>query len=123
MRHFVVLFLVVSLYGCQDGSNNAQGRWEGLWISNGVAVDIGTVYIGADYIDIPGVDERYNRLSFENDGDKVRFSRKQSVSFQGDTKLSGLSLRYPSGMIELLKDSVARMKINKIQGVIELTRA
>ncbi|OMH39107.1 hypothetical protein [Motiliproteus sp. MSK22-1] len=123
MRPFTIFLLSLFLYGCLDNDNAAQGPWEGMLVSNGTAVSIGTVYIGDNYIDLSNIGERYNQLSFESEGNKVLFSRKASMRTEGDVALSGNSLRYPNGTIKFSTKNAARMEINKIQGFIELTRS
>ena len=123
MRCFTILLLTSFLYGCLGTENAAEGPWEGMLVSNGSAVSIGTVYIGTNYIDLSNIGERYNQLSFENEGDKILFSRKASMRTEGDVALSGNSLRYPNGVIKFSTKNAAIMEINKIQGFIELTRS
>lgn len=117
-----LLSLTLLLAGCQSDGHRAQGSWTGRLINQGITVELGKVRIGADYIDLAAIDERYEQLAFVDQDSEVRFGRKNTANFQAKSSNRQLANRYPEGRVVFLDAHHARLRVNKIQGVIELTR-
>ncbi|WP_210397538.1 hypothetical protein [Motiliproteus sediminis] len=116
----VALCMVTLLLGCSTDSHDAQGRWSGVLINQGITVELGQLTIGKDFIEIPYLDERYEQLSFESRNNEVHFGRKSSANFQGEgAQISG---RAAQGSIKLSGPDRGLMSFNRIQGTIRLRR-
>jgi len=113
-----IAFLTLLLSACNE-QHPAQGSWKGMLSTNGQQFDMGKVVIGADYIEIPEIEQRYEALSFTSSSNETFFGRKRggNVQAQGDNMLAGTS-----GSIKFLNERKARMTINELQGIITLTR-
>lgn len=109
------------LLGCQDNSHPAQGQWKGMLVHHGVRTDLGRVFISDDRIDMPEIDESYRQLVFYGQAGEVHFGRKVSGNFQGEGAGSSGGNR-TEGVIRMDGKDRAEMRINRIQGLVTLSR-
>jgi len=118
-RRYLLIALSLLLIAACTEKHPAQGSWRGMLVTQGNTFDMGKVIIGADYIEIPDIEQRFDHLEFTTASNETFFGRQKG----GDVQASGDNAGpVANGSIKFLGDATARMTIDKLQGIVKLSR-
>jgi hypothetical protein len=109
-RTSMILAALLLITGCQEQQlqHPAMGNWSASMVSGGVVVDIGTVEVGNNNLNLPDSNIRRQALDTRITGNSIHFSDPADPSF--------------SAQVRLINNTMASMQMQGINGYIDLTR-